>query len=225
MSILSIGSRGDAVRKLQGELKAAGFSPGAVDGQFGKATADAVKAFQKANGLTVDGQVGNATLRKLQQDGFDPPVTPPTTPVTPPSTAAVPNRSATFESVTNPGTTSQMVSGRVTVNGHTYKFNSGGHGEGNLPAGDYTVTPHLWSRKTEGMVVDGVGFSFALSNKFDPRVGQTRTELRIHPDGADPGTHGCIGIVGDGATEAQFREDMRAEFAKSPNNSFTLHVG
>ena len=117
-----------------------------------------------------------------------------------------------------------MVSGQVTVNGHTYDFRSGGHGRGSLPPGSYTVTPHMWSRSTRGMTVDGVGYSFALSNKFDARVGGTRTELRIHPDGGTPGTNGCVGIVGNGAVQRQFREDMRAELSRN-GGRFTLNVG
>ena len=132
--------------------------------------------------------------------------------------------SATVDEVTNKGARDQMTTGKITVNGHTYTYRSGGHENGNLPNGDYKVTPHLWSRNTEGMVVDGVGFSFALSDKYDPRVGATRQLLRIHPDGADPGTQGCIGIVGNGDVQRQFREDMRAELKKH-GGSVTLHVG
>jgi hypothetical protein len=131
---------------------------------------------------------------------------------------------ASVDKITNKGARNQMTTGKVTVNGHTYTYRSGGHGKGNLPNGDYKVTPHMWSRNTPGMVVDGVGFSFALSDKYDPRVGATRTLLRIHPDGGSAGTNGCMGIVGNGATQKQFREDMRAELARH-GGSFTLHVG
>lgn len=222
MTTLSIGSRGDAVRLLQRELKAAGFDPGSVDGQYGTGTANAVRAYQRAHGLSVDGKAGTNTMRALQTDGFE--VAGGGAVTTPASSGNPANHTATFDRVTGAGTRGQMVSGRITVNGHTYQFNSGGSGNGNLPRGDYTVTPHLWSRNTPGMVVGGVGFSFALTNKYDSRVGATRTQLRIHPDGGSAGTHGCIGIVGNAATQRQFREDMRAEFARN-GNSFTLHVG
>jgi hypothetical protein len=141
-----------------------------------------------------------------------------------PSPAAPADLNASVDKITNKGARSQMTTGRITINGHTYTYRSGGNGNGNLPNGDYKVTPHMWSRNTPGMVVDGVGFSFALSDKYDPRVKSNRTALRIHPDGGSPGTHGCIGIVGNGATQKQFREDMRAELNRH-GGSFTLHVG
>jgi peptidoglycan hydrolase-like protein with peptidoglycan-binding domain len=53
------------VKELQDKLRAAGFDPGASDGWYGKKTADAVKAYQEANGLTVDGDAGPQTLAKL----------------------------------------------------------------------------------------------------------------------------------------------------------------
>lgn len=133
------------------------------------------------------------------------------------------NRVARFEQVSREGQRRQMMSGRITINNRTYDFRSGGHGRGNLPPGDYTVTPHLWDRSETGFSVDGVGYSFALSDAYDSRVGGTRTLLRIHPDGGVAGTQGCIGIVGNGATQRNFREDMRAELSRS-NNRFTLTV-
>lgn len=126
------------------------------------------------------------------------------------------NGRAHISSLTNKGARNQMASGTITVNGHTYSFKSGGAGKGNLPKGRYDVTAHRNSRTDKkSMMRDGVGYSFALSNKYDARVGATRTELRIHPDGGRPGTIGCIGIQGDGATQRAFRDDMNAELKRS----------
>ncbi len=55
----------DAVRAVQKRLKELGFYKGSADGDFGPATEEAVKAFQKANGLTADGKVGEKTLAKM----------------------------------------------------------------------------------------------------------------------------------------------------------------
>lgn len=63
--MVSYGSRGDAVRKLQELLNALGYDCGSVDGIFGSKTKAAVLAFQKANGLGVDGIVGPLTWAKL----------------------------------------------------------------------------------------------------------------------------------------------------------------
>lgn len=53
------------VAALQLALSQAGFNPGKVDGKFGSKTEAAVRAFQKANGLSVDGDAGQNTLRAL----------------------------------------------------------------------------------------------------------------------------------------------------------------
>ena len=62
---LKTGDEGAAVRTLQSKLKSLGYLSGSVDGSYGTATADAVKAFQRANGLTADGKAGYSTLQKL----------------------------------------------------------------------------------------------------------------------------------------------------------------
>jgi hypothetical protein len=74
------------------------------------------------------------------------------------------------------------------------------------------------------MTVGDVGFSFALSDKYDRRVGGTRTLLRIHPDGGTAGTAGCIGIVGGKEVQAQFRDDLTAEIRRA-GGKLRLTVG
>lgn len=63
--MLSTGTRGSDVTRLQRTLQAAGFNPGGVDGVFGKRTRAAVLAFQRAKGIGVDGVVGPKTSQKL----------------------------------------------------------------------------------------------------------------------------------------------------------------
>ena len=46
-----------AVRDIQEQLKAQGFNPGPVDGVLGPKTCDAVRAYQKAAGLRIDGVI------------------------------------------------------------------------------------------------------------------------------------------------------------------------
>lgn len=83
------GSSGAAVTELQRALARDGFDPGAVDGKFGPATERAVRAFQRANGLDVDGVVGPRTRAALAGCVVAPPQ-PPTTggPAEPPTTGA-----------------------------------------------------------------------------------------------------------------------------------------
>lgn len=51
---------------IQQALKNAGYYSGAVDGKIGPATRDAVKSFQRDNGLHADGVVGRQTWTKLK---------------------------------------------------------------------------------------------------------------------------------------------------------------
>lgn len=62
---LRYGSRGTQVRNLQYKLRQWGYYNGSIDGIFGSATLEAVKFFQRRNGLTVDGIVGPQTAAAL----------------------------------------------------------------------------------------------------------------------------------------------------------------
>ena len=64
-AVLKQGNTGANVRTLQRKLKNWGYYKGAVDGIFGKQTKEAVKYFQRRNGLTADGIVGAKTLAAL----------------------------------------------------------------------------------------------------------------------------------------------------------------
>ena len=65
------GSKGNDVKDMQGMLVSAGGDLGkwGADGSFGPATLAAVRAFQTANGLSVDGVVGPKTWAALEQVG------------------------------------------------------------------------------------------------------------------------------------------------------------
>jgi len=63
--LLKLGSAGVEVRKLQGRLAELGYYAGGADGIYGETTVTAVKAFQRNNGLSGDGQAGEQTQRKL----------------------------------------------------------------------------------------------------------------------------------------------------------------
>lgn len=68
-SLSKYGSTGDEVKQIQTKLKDWGYYSGSVDGIYGSKTFEAVKKFQKANGLTVDGIVGEKTLAALGIQG------------------------------------------------------------------------------------------------------------------------------------------------------------
>ena len=68
--LLQQGANGASVTALQRALAQAGFNPGGVDGDFGPKTKAAVMAFQRANGLTVDGVAGPKTFGALNGNTF-----------------------------------------------------------------------------------------------------------------------------------------------------------
>jgi hypothetical protein len=64
---LKRGSRGEAVKKLQTTLTALGYNTNGIDGIFGSGTEKAVRQFQQARSLLVDGIAGPATQKALYE--------------------------------------------------------------------------------------------------------------------------------------------------------------
>ncbi|MBX9403409.1 peptidoglycan-binding protein [Lysobacter sp. BMK333-48F3] len=69
--VLKLNERGQAVQDMQETLKRLGYRDAAggeinPDGHFGRRTEEALKAFQRANGLTDDGIAGRDTLNALR---------------------------------------------------------------------------------------------------------------------------------------------------------------
>ena len=62
------GSKGDEVVQMQERLISLGYSPGAADGIYGSGTKQAVRQFQKQNGLEADGIAGPETLAVLYSE-------------------------------------------------------------------------------------------------------------------------------------------------------------
>jgi putative chitinase len=65
-AVINRGMSGQTVEDLQRALAAGGFYMQAIDGQFGAATEGALKLFQRARGLTVDGVAGRETFAALE---------------------------------------------------------------------------------------------------------------------------------------------------------------
>ncbi len=92
----------------------------------------------------------------------------------------------------------------------SYDGVAGGFGNGAPENGEYTVdsyqdrSPNGWYNK--GMNRDGIGFSFNLN----PQFSTGRSLLRIHPDGNNEGTLGCIGMSGDKIVLTNFRDTLRS---------------
>jgi peptidoglycan hydrolase-like protein with peptidoglycan-binding domain len=56
-----------SIKQIQTALKGAGFYKGLVDGKMGSQTRQAIREFQKANGLKADGIVGKRTAERLSE--------------------------------------------------------------------------------------------------------------------------------------------------------------
>ena len=65
VTTLKLGSEGPDVKRLQQRLKNLGYYTGSVDGDFGAGTETAVRDFQAAHGLGVDGKAGKRTQEVL----------------------------------------------------------------------------------------------------------------------------------------------------------------
>ena len=59
------GSTGSEVTQIQTKLKRWGYYKGNVDGIYGSQTQEAVRYFQRKNGLKVDGIAGKNTLKAM----------------------------------------------------------------------------------------------------------------------------------------------------------------
>lgn len=55
------------IKQIQLALKNAGYNPVTMDGKMGKETREAIKSFQKANGLKPDGKAGKRTWILLKK--------------------------------------------------------------------------------------------------------------------------------------------------------------
>ena len=65
IALSKYGSRGSEVTQIQTKLKRWGYYSGNIDGIYGTQTVNAVKYFQRKNGLTVDGIAGPNTLKAM----------------------------------------------------------------------------------------------------------------------------------------------------------------
>jgi hypothetical protein len=101
---------------------------------------------------------------------------------------------------------------------------AGGFGNGAPENGSYTVSnfqdrsPDGWYNK--GMNSDGVGFSFNLN----PQFSTGRDLLRIHPDGNNEGTLGCIGLSGDATQLNAFSTAVQGLLQNNTSIPATINI-
>jgi len=96
-----------------------------------------------------------------------------------------------------------------TKNWNTYDAVAGGYGNGAPENGNYTIDYYRSRGKTgseSGYYKDGVSFTYNLN----PMFSTGRTDLRVHPDGNNEGTLGCVGLSGNGKILREFRDRLNA---------------
>jgi hypothetical protein len=101
---------------------------------------------------------------------------------------------------------------------------AGGFGNGAPENGSYTASdyqdrsPKGWYNK--GMNRDGIGFSLNLN----PQFSTGRTDLRIHPDGNNEGTLGCIGVLGNAATLTRIATNLNMVLRQQKSINTTINI-
>lgn len=162
--------RGSGVLKVQKKLIELGYlAEGEDDGAYGSKTTAAVRRFQKANGLSVDGIAGQATQTRLFEDPnvvpYSPPTVPPTATPTPapetPAPSAAPTASPA-DDLPLPGASGDFPVDTVTTEAPVYTpegltllpngsiiLGSGGNGQAltmtvTQDGVGYTRRPSLW---------------------------------------------------------------------------------
>lgn len=117
--------RGAGVLKVQKKLIELGYlAEGEDDGAYGSKTTAAVRRFQKANGLSVDGIAGQATQTRLFEDPnvvpYSPPTVPPTATPTPAPETPAPSAAPTAEDLPLPDVTDAFPVDVVTTEAPVY---------------------------------------------------------------------------------------------------------
>ena len=159
--------RGSGVLTVQKNLIELGYlAEGEADGAYGSKTTAAVRRFQKANGLSVDGIAGQATQTRLFEDPnvvpYSPPTVPPTATPTPAPETPAPSAAPTAEDLPLPDVTDAFPVDVVTTEAPVYTpdgltllpngsifLGSGGNGQAltmtvTQDGVGYTRRPSLW---------------------------------------------------------------------------------
>ena len=133
------GDEGPEVQAIQDRLTELGYRPGAADGTYGAATASAVLAFQKAEGLQRDGQAGPAVVTRLDS----PQATGPESDAAGPRVEVDLDRQIAFYIAGSAAVTTINIS---SGSGREYDKPDGGTAVAYTPTGDYAI-----ERRVDGL--------------------------------------------------------------------------
>lgn len=153
---LSQGSSGNDVKDMQIALNVLGYDL-KPDGKFGSGTKEAVKHFQKANGLTVDGIAGNQTLTLLYAQAFGSANTSPTATPKPVAPTAAPTASGSYQKLQRGDKGTAVMQMQLALNKLGYNLTP----DGNFGSGTQTAVKAF--QKKYGLAADGVAGNQTLS--------------------------------------------------------------
>ena len=156
---IGFASEGPAVTQIQDRLRQTGYYRDAVDGKFGYLTFLAVKAFQAANSLQVDGIVGPQTWTKLLGSAAPAPV-PTDTPSAPLPDPAAPPAGLWVQYGNSGGLVTQLQTKLQSLNYYQ------GAADGNFGYSTYLAVRSF--QRANGIQVDGIVGQVTWSKMFGP---------------------------------------------------------
>lgn len=177
---IALGSKGEAVTRLQTKLQQLGYYNGALDGQYGSLTAAAVSKFQQSKGLSTDGVAGSLTLAKLAASSPEPSRAAGESGSRKSSTfVSAPEQSATPESQERSPTPQQAVqlaslAGKAPL-------------QANLSLGSLAALPQsVWLLGGAVLLTGGFGFLLLLKPFSNERLNLARLKLEGISDDLSP---------------------------------------
>jgi lipoprotein-anchoring transpeptidase ErfK/SrfK len=161
---------------VQQRLAELGYSPGTADGRVGGRTSSAILAFQKMEGLTLDGDVGPELIERLAQPQASPA----------PGTTGAPRIEVDLarQVVTVVSGSGTKVFNASTGNGEVFDWPDGTPGLAYTPTGTFSVL-----RRIEGMDEGPLGAMYRPLYFYDGWA--------VHGSGfvpAYPASHGCVRV-------------------------------
>lgn len=168
--ILKLGASGPEVKKIQQRLKDLKYPIGAVDGDFGKATEAALKAFQARNSLTADGIAGKQTLTRLNSSAALP--AKPTPSPTPKATAKPIIRDNVYLKVGSTGTDVRRLQERLIELGYL-----SGTPNGQFDSTTEAAVVAFQNRNTS--YSDGIAGKLTLEKLYSSSAKRTSTSVGI----------------------------------------------
>lgn len=210
--LLRIGSRGEAVRDLQSELKQLGHYRGNIDGIYGPITASAVKQFQRANRLQVDGIAGPETFGALYEQ---------------PSQSTPPKKNNKPKNEINTNKLLKIGSRGKDVSTLQQKLKALGHYTYTVDGiyGSITASAVRKYQRANGLKVDGIAGPRTLSALAGDRPKQQADNNEKNNDTAQS-NDGLLRFHdrGDNVVDLQKKLKRVGTFNQSPTGYFGMHT-